>query len=219
MYIACKVYSKLVLVTPTRLHCKDYNLAHIAREHALRTCIVACHTPTYCIFAHTNTSTPHTHTHTHTHTHMGLYNLQGSYFSHCFRKSNMSMNVHTCVRARTHTHTHTLTQRGLVPLAVTLVLISHTKCTCARMYTPVHTHMTHTYMHTHTHTLTQTGLVPCAVTLGSYFSHCMYMCKKTLAHCYVNSPYTIFVTNTYTHIHTLTCAHTHTHMHTHRLGL
>ena len=42
------------------------------------------------------------------------------------------------------------------------------------------------------------------------------MCKKTLAHCYVNSPYTIFVTNTHTHTHThtLTCAHTHAHAHT-----
>ena len=87
------------------------------------------------------------------------------------------------------------------------------------MYTPVHTHMTHTYMHTHTHTHTHTDW---ACTMCSDFgllfltlySQSMYMCKKTLAHCYVNSPYTIFVTNTYTHIHTLTCAHTHAHAHT-----
>ena len=90
------------MVSASRETCyNDVWLAVIAREHALRTCIVTCHTPTYCIFAHTNTSTPHTHTHTH-----GLVQLAetlGSYFSH---KSYMSMNVHTCVRAHTHTHTH-----------------------------------------------------------------------------------------------------------------
>ena len=87
------------------------------------------------------------------------------------------------------------------------------------MYTPVHTHMTHIHActHTHTHTHTHTGLVPLAATLGSYFSHCIhkaYMCKKILAHCYVNSSYTIFVTNTYTHTHTHMCTHTRTCTHT-----
>ena len=79
------------------------------------------------------------------------------------------------------------------------------------LYTPVHTHITHTHTHTHT----QTGLVPLAVTLGSYFSHCIHKartCARTHLHCYVNSPYTIFVTN-------ITHKHTHTHTHTHRAGL
>ena len=42
-------------------------------------------------------------THTHTHTQTGLVPLAEtmvSYFSHCFRKSYMCMNVHTCA----HTH-------------------------------------------------------------------------------------------------------------------
>ena len=121
----------------------------------------ATHLPTVSLHTRTNTSTPHTHTHTH-----GLVQLAetlGSYFSH---KSYMSMNVHTCVRARTHTHTHSLTQTGLVPLAVTLVLISHTvftKYTCTHTY-DTHIHG-HTYTHTHKHTHTQTGLVPLAVIL------------------------------------------------------
>ena len=139
-------------VAPTQLHCRDaINLAHIPREHALRTCIVTCHTPTYCTFARPC----HTHTHTHTHTH----------------------NTHTHNTHNTHTHTHTHT--GLVPLAVTLgSYFSHffTKRTCAQMYTPVCIHT-----HTHTHTHTQTGLVPLAVTLGSYFSHFFnktYMCTN-----------------------------------------
>ena len=77
------------------------------------------------------------------------------------------------------------------------------------MYTPVHTHMTHTYMHAHTHTrVTQTGLVPLAVTFGSYFSHCIHKActcaRKHLHIVMVNSPYTIFVTNTYTHTYTHT---------------
>ena len=81
------------------------------------------------------------------------------------------------------------------------------------MYTPVHTHMTHTYMHTHTHTHTHShshrlGLYHLFLTL---YSQSMYMCKNTLAHCYVNS---IFVTNTHTHIHTHMCTHTRTCTHT-----
>ena len=86
---------------------------------------------------------------------------------------------------------------------------------CTRLYT----HTTHTYMHTHT--LTQIGLVPlAALDFGLLFltlySQSMYMCKNTLAHCYVNSPYTIIVTNTYTHTYTHThmCTHTHTCIHT-----
>ena len=129
----------------------------------------ATHLPTVSL--HTKARPRHTHTHTH-----GLVQLAGFLFLTLFSQiEHVHECTHLCARSHTHTHTHThtLTQRGLVPLAVTLVLISHTKCTCARMYTPVHTHMTHTYMHTHTHTHTQTGLVPCAVTLGSYFSHCI----------------------------------------------
>ena len=84
------------------------------------------------------------------------------------------------------------------------------------MYTPLHTHMTHTYMHTHTHTHTHSHRLACTTCSDfgllflTLYSQSMYMCKKTLAHCYVNSPYTIFVTNTYTHTytHTLTWAHT-----------
>ena len=84
---------------------------------------------------------------------------------------------------------------------------------------PVHTHMTRTYMHTHTHTHTDWACTTCSdfgLLFLTLYSQSMYMCKKILAHCYVNSPYTIFVTNTYTHTytHTLTCAHTRTHAHT-----
>ena len=98
------------------------------------------------------------------------------------------------------------------------------------MYTPVHTRMTHTNMHTrththththtphtHTHTHTETGLVPLAVTLGSYFSHCIHTactCARTHLHCYVNSPYIIFVTHTHKHTHAHTHKHTHAHAHT-----
>ena len=77
------------------------------------------------------------------------------------------------------------------------------------LYTPVHTHMTH-----------KTGLVPLAVTLGSYFSHCIHKactCARTHLHSYVNSPYTIIVTNTYTHTYTHTHMCTHTRTCTHAL--
>ena len=83
------------------------------------------------------------------------------------------------------------------------------------MYTPVHTHMTHTYEHTHTDwactTCSDFGLL-----FLTLYSQSMYMRKNTLAHCYVNSPYTIFVTNTYTHTYTHThmCTHTRTCTHT-----
>ena len=141
-----------------------YNLAHIAREHALRTCIVTCHTPTYCIFAHTNTSTPHTHTHTH-----GLVQLAetlGSYFSH---KSYMSMNVHTCVRARTHTYTHSLTHTDWACTTCSDIGSYFSHCFHkVYLYMPVHTHMTHTYMDTHTHTHTHTNTHTHTHRLGLY---------------------------------------------------
>ena len=105
----------------------------------------------------------------------------------------------------------------------------------------------HTHTHPrHTHTHTETGLVPLAMTLGSYFPHCIHnacTCARTHLHCYVNSPYTIFITHTHTdwactacsdfgflllslslqsvHVHECThmCTHTcmrmHTHTHTH----
>ena len=127
------------------------------------------------------------------------------------------MNVHTCA----HTHTHTHSHRGLVPLAVTLVLISHTVYMCMNVHACAHTHDTHIHAHTHTHTHTHTRTDWACTTCSDFgllfltlYSQSMYMCKKTLAHCYVNSPYTIFVINTYTHTHTLTCAHTHAHAHT-----
>ena len=34
----------------------------------------------------------------------------GSYFSHCFHKAYVCMNVHTCLHTHTHTHTHTYTR-------------------------------------------------------------------------------------------------------------
>ena len=54
-------------------------------------------------YTHTNTHTQiHTHkyTHTHTHTQTGLVPLAvtlGFYFTHCFHKAYMCMNVHTCI--------------------------------------------------------------------------------------------------------------------------
>ena len=117
-------------------------------------------------------------------------------------------------------HTHTLTQRGLVPLAVTLVLISKVYM-CMNVHACAHTHDTHihAHTHTHTHTLTDWACTTCSdfgLLFLTLYSQSMYMCTKTLAHCYVNSPYTIFVTNTYTHIHTHThmCTHTRTCTHT-----
>ena len=97
-----------------------------------------------CVRAHTHTHT-HTHTHKHTHTHTLTHTDWacttcsdiGSYFSHCFHKVYLYMPVHTHMTHTymdIHTHTHTHTQTGLVPLAVILVLISHTvftKYTCA----------------------------------------------------------------------------------------
>ena len=68
-------------------------------------------------------------TYTHTHTDWACTTCSdiGSYFSHCLYKACMCMNcTRLCTHTWTHTHTHTLTQTGLVPLAVTLVLISHT---------------------------------------------------------------------------------------------
>ena len=66
----------------------------------------------------------------------------GSYFSHCFHKAYMCMNVHTCLHTHTHTHTqtytrthtHTHTGTGLVQLAGTLgsyVSLCFHKATCA----------------------------------------------------------------------------------------
>ena len=92
---------------------------------------------------------------------------------------------------------------------------------CTNVHACVHTHDTHIHAHTHTHTHTHTDW---ACTMCSDFgllfltlySQSMYMRKNTLAHCYVNSPYTIFVTNTYTHTYTHThmCTHTRTCTHT-----
>ena len=73
------------------------------------------------------------------------------------------------------------------------------------LYTPVHTHMTHTYMdthihtHTHTHTHTERACTTCS-DIGSYFSHKVYMCMNVHACAHTHD----------THIH----AHTHTHTHT-----
>ena len=96
----------------TRLQCRDVISqfsAHLARVHALCTCILPA-TPTYCTL-HTDTCPHNTniHTHTHTHTQIGLVPLAvtlGSYLSHHFHNAYM------------YTHTHT--QTGLVPLAVTM---------------------------------------------------------------------------------------------------
>ena len=80
---------------------------------------------------------------------------------------------------------------------------------------------THTYMHTHTHSHTHShrlGLYH-LLRLWALISHTVFtkhvnMCKDTLAHCYVNSRYTIFVINTHTHTYTHTCTHTRTCTHT-----
>ena len=77
------------------------------------------------------------------------------------------------------------------------------------LYTPVHTHMTHTYMDTHTHTQTHThthtdwACTTCS-DIGSYFSHCFHKV-------YLYMPVHTHMTHTY--------MDTHTHTHTHRLGL
>ena len=138
----------------------------------------------------------------------------------------MCMNVHTCARAHTythtHTHTHTLTQRACTTCSDIGSYFSHKVYMCMNVHACAHTRHTHTCTHTHTHTHTHTdwACTTCSdfgLLFLTLYSQSMYMCKNTLAHCYVNSPYTIIVTNTYTHTytHTLTCAHTHAHAHTH----
>ena len=85
----------------------------------------------------------------HTHTEALAVTL-GSYFSHCFYKAYMYMNVcaHLCAHTHTHTHTRTHTESGLVPLAVTLgSYFSH-------CYHKVYMYMNvHICVHTHTEAL------------------------------------------------------------------
>ena len=90
------------------------------------------------------------------------------------------------------------------------------ECTrlCAHIHAHTHIH-THTRAHTHAHTHSHRLGLYHLLRLWALISHTVFtkhvnMCKDTLAHCYVNSPYTIFVTNTPTHTH----IHTHTHVHT-----
>ena len=123
-----------------------YNLAHIACEHALRTCIVTCHTPTYCTFVHTNTPTPHTHTHTHTHSH-----------THTHKHANAT---HTLKHTHTiHTHTRIHRDWGCTTCSdfgfLFLTLFSFSRNVHVHECTHLCPHTcTHTYMHTHTHTHT-----------------------------------------------------------------
>ena len=90
-----------------------YNLAHITCEHALRTCIVTCHTPNYCTFSHTNTPTPHTYTHSHTLTlshRLGCTTCRdfGFLFLTLF---SQSVHVHECTHTHTCTYTHSYIHR------------------------------------------------------------------------------------------------------------
>ena len=125
--------------------------------------------------------------------------------------------MHTNIHAHTHTHSHTHTHRlGLYHLQTLGSYFSHKVYMCMNgtrlcTHTCTHAYM-HTHSHTHRHTHTDWTCTTCG-DFGSYFSHCIHKactCARTHLHCYVNSPYTIFVTNTHTH--------THTHMHTHRQG-
>ena len=136
----------------------------------------------------------------------------------------MCMNVHTCAYTHTHTHTHTThthTHRGACTTCSDIgSYFSHKVYMCMNVHACAHTHDTHIHAHTHTHTHTHTdwACTTCSdfgLLFLTLYSQSMYMCKKILAHCYVNSPYTTFVTNTYTHTHM--CTHTRTC--THRLGL
>ena len=89
------------------------------------------------------------------------------------------------------------------------------------LYTPVHTHMTHTYMDTHTHTNTHTyththtdwACTTCS-DIGSYFSQ---FSQSILVHAcaHTHMTHTYMDTHTHTHTHTHTQTHTHTHKHTH----
>ena len=142
-----------IFVTHTHTHTHTHTPIHTHRDWACTTCrdfgfifltlflqSVHVHECTH-LCTHTHT---HTLTHTHTHTQTELVQLAetlGSYFSHCFYKAYMCMNVHTCVHTHVHTihahkhYTHTHTQRlGLYHLQRLWVLISHivfTNRTCA----------------------------------------------------------------------------------------
>ena len=113
------------------------------------------------------------------HTHMGLYNLQGSYFAHCFRKSYMSMNVHTCVRARTHTHTYwACTTCSDIGSCFSHCFHKVYMCmNCTRL-------CTHTWTHTHTDwactTCSDFGFLFLTLSLQSVHVHeCTHMCTHT----------------------------------------
>ena len=127
----------------------------------------------------------------------------------------MCMNVHTCAHTQmTHTHTHTHTQRACTTCSDIGSYFSHKVYMCMNVHACAHTHDTHIDAHTYTHT--DWACTTCSdfgLLFLTLYSQSMYMCKKILAHCYVNSPYTIFVTNTYTHT-THMCTHTHAHAHT-----
>ena len=131
----------------------------------------------------------------------------------------MCMNVNTSARARAHTHTHTLThtERAYTTCSDIGSYFSHKVYMCMNVHACAHTHDTHIRAHTHTHT--DWACTTCSdfgLLFLTLYSQSMYMRKNTLAHCYVNSPYTIFVTNTYTHTYTHThmCTHTRTCTHT-----
>ena len=83
---------------------------------------------------------------------------------------------------------------------------------CMNVHACARTHDTHKQAHTHTHT--DWACTTCSdfgLLFLTLYSQSMYMRKNTLAHCYVYSPYTIFITNIHTHIH----SHVHTHAHAH----
>ena len=107
----------------------------------------------------------------------------------------------------THTHTHTHSQaRACTTCSDIGSYFSHKVYMCMNVHACAHTHDIHIYAHTDWACTTCSDFGLLFLTL---YSQSMYMCKNTLAHCYVNNPYTIFVTNTHTH------THTHTHMCTH----
>ena len=167
----------------------------------------------------------HTHTHTLTHTNWAFITCRdfGFLFLILFSQIVHVHDVHRCAHTHTHahkhtcthTHTHTLTHThrlGLYHLQTLGSYFSHKVYMCMNgtrlcTHTCTHAYM-HTHSHTHRHTHTDWTCTTCS-DFGSYFSHCIHKactCARTHLHCYVNSPYTIFVTNTHTHTH----SHAHT---------
>ena len=134
-----------------------YKLVHIAREHALRTCIVTCHTLYLCTHTHTHTHT-HTRVHTHTHTQRDWACITCSDFGFFF--FSQIVHVHECTHLCTHTHAHTHT-------CTHIHAHTHTDWACTtcsdfgfffsycfhKSYMCMNVQYTHVHTHAHTHRL------------------------------------------------------------------